>query len=161
MKVEEVDVDVRALVGEGPLAAKKILLTMYYPDLVGEGGICMRYPVTQTICRTDEFWQEKLARDFGVMEGTAEAVRRGTTSWRSEYHRLFRDIEREMEFQELGTRFSKEDLNARSLANLKKVARKFNLKGYYKLKKAQLIRRLLKEVPEDELLKEVSKYPVK
>lgn len=110
MQVEEIDVDMGALVREGSREAKNFLLTIYYPDLVKEEGICKRNSVTQAICRTDEFWKEKLERDFGIMEGTAEAVRRGTTSWRSEYHRVFRDMERAELLKEMKTEVSRAPL---------------------------------------------------
>lgn len=158
MQVEEVDVDLGALAEQGREETKEFLLTVYYPELVKRGGFCGRNRMTKAICKTDEFWQEKLARDFGVLKATAEAVRRGTTTWRREYHHVFRDYaSAQLLVEPLPT--AQDDLTARSKDSLKKVAREFYIKGYYKLNKSQLVKRLLKDVPERDLLMEVNKYP--
>jgi len=162
MQVEEVDMDMGALVGEGPRVAKEFLLTMYYPDLVREGGACMRYPVTQAICKMDEFWQEKLARDFGIMKGTAEAVRRGTTTWRREYDRAFRDMERAELLKEMNTEVSStpppfptsrqgRELNKLTRRELMQILKLYNINYVSRDRKAQLIEKLQENVPEDEL----------
>lgn len=164
MHVQEVDIDMGRLVREGSREAKKFLLTMYYPDLVKEGGICTRYSVTQAICRTDEFWKEKLARDFGIMEGTAGAVLSGTTSWRSKYHRVFRDMERAAKLQEMKTEVSRapppsptsrrvrglNELNRLELARLLRLY-DINYRRGRRPTKAQMIEKLQETVQEDEL----------
>lgn len=168
MQVKEVDVDMEALVRKGPRAAKEFLLTIYYPDLVREGGFCMRNSVTQAICRTDEFWQEKLARDFGIMKGTAEAVRRGTTTWRSEYNRVFRDMERAAKLQERKTEVSRapppsptsrrvRGLNELRRPELVRLLRLYNINYVSRDRKAQLIEKLQENVPEDELRRHLTR----
>lgn len=167
MEVEDVELDFGQM---GPEVKWNIMLTAYYPFLL---QLCSTNKDVAGICREDVFWKQKLDRDFGISEQVQEPT------WRREYDRVFRERVQEEDLEEYrifrekveAEEFEEEmfagedvlstqDLDARSLTNLKKVARKFNLKGYSKLKKRQLIKRLQKEVPGRELLVEVNKHPV-
>lgn len=125
---------------------RDMMVEIYYPDLL---DLCATYSEVSGLC-DDYLYQLKAKRDFSATELIY------SDNWSEEYKILYEeyDLKDYDESYPLVDQF----LKSRSLNNLRKTADYFGVKTT-KLSKNRIVTRLLKDVPEDELVKEVSKYP--
>jgi len=153
-KQEEIVTVFRDLLSRGETdLIRAMMVEIYYPDLL---NLCASSAKIRAFC-DDYLYKMKAYHDFGVTQ------LKYADNWTDEYKHLFMKHIDRMKFSEamweVEDLLSEEDLQSRSISNLRKIAKKFGVKTT-RLNKDQIVEKLLNEVPGHYLLEEVNKYPI-